>query len=284
MPSIGDYELHVIHAGNFALDGGAMFGIVPKALWSRRITPDSNNRIPLSMRCLLLVGNGRVVLIDNGHGDKYDVKFAQIYGIDDEELNVEASLNAAGFSRADVTDVILTHLHFDHAGGNTVVSGDRHVPAFPNATYHVQKRHLAWARASNPREKASFFPENFEPIEAAGQLREVDGEVEILPGLHALLVDGHTEAQQMILAKGDTRSLVFVADLLPTIHHLAPAWGMGYDIRPLVTIDEKQRFLERAAREKWTLFFEHDREVEVADVQHGDRGYQVDSPRHLAEL
>lgn len=284
MPTIAGYELHSVHAGMFALDGGAMFGIVPKALWSRRIPPDSANRIPLAMRCLLLVGNGRVVLIDNGLGDKYDEKFAGIYGIDDEWLNINASLKQAGFSREDVTDVILTHLHFDHCGGNTIATGDRHVPAFPNAIYHVQQRHLAWAREPNPRESASFFPENFEPIEAAGQLRIVDGEVEVLPGLHALLVDGHTEAQQLILAKGDTKSLVFAADLLPTIHHLAPAWGMAYDIRPLVTIDEKHRFLERAEQEGWSLFFEHDPEVEVADVRPGRRGFEAVSPRPLAEL
>ncbi|MEM1042830.1 MAG: MBL fold metallo-hydrolase [Bacteroidota bacterium] len=272
---IGDYTLHEIHAGRLGLDGGAMFGIVPKPLWERRIPADGRNRIPLAMRCLLLEGDGRLVLIDNGVGDKYDAKFGDIYAVDRESSELHGSLAAAGFGADEVTDVILTHLHFDHCGGSTVrdASGSLRV-AFPNATFHVQRDHWDWAHRS-PREGASFLPENLDPLEASGQLRLADGPGPVVPGIDALVVNGHTRGQQLLKLSDAEQTLVFVADLIPTAAHLPPLWVMAYDIAPLDTLAEKTSLLEQAAQEEWLLFFEHDTEIATARVQKGARGFEA---------
>lgn len=284
MPQIGPYTLHTIETGRLGLDGGAMFGIIPKPLWERRIPPDAQNRIPLNMRCLLLEGDGRVILVDNGLGDKYDNKFKSIYAVDHDHSDLQGSLDAAGFSTADVTDVILTHLHFDHCGGSTRREGDRLALTFPNATYHVQEAHWHWARNPNAREQGSFFEENLEPLAASDQLHLVDGEQDLFPGVTVLTVNGHTEAQQLVKISGAEGTLVFVADLLPTSAHLRAPWIMAYDVRPLVTLQEKQDFLERALAEGWHLFFEHDPEVAVASLQQTPKGIDVKAPRSLDEL
>lgn len=284
MPQIGPYSLHTIDTGRLALDGGAMFGIIPRPLWSRRIQPDDRNRIPLQMRCLLLEGNGRVILIDNGLGDKYDEKFADIYGVDHEHATLQRSLRDAGFAPEDVTDVILTHLHFDHCGGSTQRRGDLLEPTFPNATHYVQRRHWEWANGANLRERGSFLQENFAPLEAAGQLEFVDEEATLFDGVHVFTAEGHTEAQQLVRIEDEQQTLVFAADLLPTSAHLAPVWGMGYDVRPLVTIEEKQRILDRALEANWTLFFEHDPRVEIASLRRGERGVEAVDLRPLSDL
>ena len=284
MPTLGDYTLHAIETGRFALDGGAMFGIVPKPLWSRRIEPDARNRIPLAMRCLLLASSDRVVLVDTGIGDKHDAKFADIFAVDHAHSDLHGSLREAGYSADDVTDVILTHLHFDHAGGATRRQGERLAPTFANARYHVQRRQWDWARDPNPRERGSFLEENMTPLEASGQLVLHDGDGEILPGIEARLVHGHTEAQQLVLVRGASTTLAFAADLLPTSHHLAAAWGMAYDVRPLVTIEEKAAFLDEAQRGGWTLFLEHDPDVALVDLHDGERGIEAAHPRPLDEL
>ena len=273
--TIGPYTLHEIHAGRLRLDGGAMFGIIPKPLWERRIPADARNRIPLAMRCLLLEGDGRLVLIDNGIGDKYDAKFADIYAVDTESSELHRSLGAAGFGADDITDVVLTHLHFDHCGGSTVRdAGGRLRVAFPNATFHVQRDHWAWAHAS-PREGASFLAENLDPLEASGRLRLVDGPGEVLPGVEATLVHGHTRAQQILTIRDEAETLVFVADLLPTAAHVPPLWVMAYDVAPLDTIAEKTPFLEQAAAEGWTVYFEHDTEVATARIRKTERGFEA---------
>lgn len=284
MPEVGPYTLHRIDAGRFALDGGAMFGIVPKPLWSKRIAPDDRNRIPLQMRCLLLEGNGRVILIDNGLGDKYDSKFADIYAINQNDADLYGSLESAGFSKDDVTDVILTHLHFDHCGGSTRREGDRYRPSFPQATYYLQERHWRSAHEPNVKERGSFFSENFDPLEATGQLQLIDGDQELFDDVHVFTAEGHTEGQQLVRVEGPERTVVFAADLLPTSAHLAPAWVMGFDIRPLVTIDEKGRFLDHAFRNDWAIYFEHDPDVEVADLREGPKGIEIANPRALSEL
>ena len=279
---LGPYNLHAIECGRFRLDGGAMFGIVPKALWERRMAPDIRNRITMHMRALLLEGEGRVILIDNGAGDKYGERFRDIFAL--EGCKLTRSLAEAGFSEADVTDVILTHLHFDHAGGSTIRQQDRIVARFPGARYHIQGAQLRSARQPNQREQASFLPENFEPLAAAGQLHEVSGSRSLLPGIEVFTINGHTDAQQIVKVSGPEGTLVFVADLLPTIHHLRGPWVMAYDIRPLVTLEEKRSFLTEALANDWQLFFEHDPSVVVAGLQQTDRGIQACNFRPLSEL
>jgi len=284
MPKIGPYTLHTVETGRFALDGGAMFGIVPKTLWERRLAADARNRIPLHMRCLLLEGAGRLILIDNGIGDKYDAKFGDIFGVDPAYGTLHDGLRAAGFHAEDVTDVVLTHLHFDHGGGNTTRRDGRLVLTFPNAAYHIQQSHLDWALHPNAREQASFLSENIEPVVASGQLHRVDGDGVLFPGVEVFTVNGHTEAQQLVKIEGAEGTLVFVADLLPTRHHVRLPWIMAYDVRPLVTLQEKQDFLEKAVAEGWHLFFEHDPETAVASVEQTEQGVAATHPRPLADV
>lgn len=261
-----------------------MFGIVPRTLWERQIEPDDHNRIPLGTRCLLIEGSDRLVLVDDGIGSKEDARFMEIYGVDFERAELHRSLRDAGFSAGDVTDVILTHLHFDHCGGTTRREDGRLVMSFPNARHYVQRAHWEWARQSNDRERASFLPANLDPLGESGQLELVDGAVEILPGISVLPVNGHTEAQQLVGVSGPEGTLVYVADLIPTVAHVRPVWGMAYDVRPLVTIDEKKAFLDQAARQNWTLFFEHDARTEIASVTTTERGFQLEAKRPLADF
>jgi len=284
MAQIGSYTLHAIETGRFGLDGGAMFGIVPKPLWERKIIADELNRIPLHARCLLLEGEGRLILIDNGIGDKYNEKFRAIYAVDDTDVNLDGSLNALGYSRNEITDVILTHLHFDHCGGSTHLVDGKPRVAFENATFHVQKEHWDWADKSNIRERASFLAENLEPLADSGQLNLIDGTSELFPGVELIPVDGHTKAMQLVRVHDESQSLLFVADLMPTHAHLMPAWNMSYDLWPMTSIEEKRRILEAAVTEKWHFFFEHDPTIGLCDIVRGERGIETANPRPLNEL
>lgn len=259
-----------------------MFGIIPRVLWARRMTPDDRNRISMCMRSLLLEGDRRVILIDNGAGNKYDARFKDIFAL--EGCTLDDSLQKAGFTAEDVTDVILTHLHFDHAGGSTTYDRGRVVPKFKNAIYHLQQDHLESARSPNIRERASFLPDNFEPLAATGQLRTHQGEGQLLPGVDLMVVNGHTTAQQLVRISGKEGTVVFCADLLPTIHHLRAPWVMAYDVRPLTTVVEKAHFLSSALTDRCQLFFEHDPEVTVASLQETEQGITISSPRRLEEL
>ncbi len=284
MPKIGSYSLYSIETGRFGLDGGAMFGIVPKPLWSRRTSADDRNRIPLNMRCLLLEGQGRVILVDNGLGEKYDDKFAQIYAIDETYPTLRDSLQRAGFSEEDVTDVVLTHLHFDHCGGSTRRTPKGYELVFTNARYHVQRAHWDWALDPNLREQASFLHENIGPLGESGQLSLLDGRMELFPGIELILVNGHTESQQLVKVMDEETTLLYVADLLPTTAHIRLPWIMAYDVRPLVTLEEKARLLREAADGGWHFFFEHDPEIAVATAQDSERGIDVVHGRSLEEL
>ena len=284
MARIGSYSLHTIETGRFGLDGGAMFGIVPKPLWEKRIGADELNRIPLHARCLLLEGDGRLILIDNGIGSKQNEKFNTIYAVDTSRMELDASLAAVGVHRNDITDVILTHLHFDHCGGSTEVVDGKLQIAFPEATFHVQDAHWDWAMASNVREKASFLPENLDPLAASGQLNLVSGRHDLFPGIEMIPVDGHTKAMQLVRVHDEEHSLLYTADLLPTHAHLSPAWNMGYDLWPMTTIDEKARLLEEAIQGGWHLYFEHDPTVSLCDVVKGDRGPEIAHARPLSDL
>ncbi|WP_412062996.1 MBL fold metallo-hydrolase [Rubrivirga sp. IMCC45206] len=272
--TLAGYQIDTVDAGTVWLDGGAMFGIVPKALWARRIAPDGQNRIPLATRCLLLRGHGRTVLVDTGCGDKGDARFNEIYGIDPDAPTLADGLATLGVAPEDVTDVVLTHLHFDHVGGATRREGGRLVLTFPAATHHVQRAHWAWA-AESPREGASFLAENLDPLAASGMLALVDGDALGLPHLAAHVVDGHTTGQQLVRVTDGERSLLFAGDLVPTSAHVPDLWIMAYDIAPLATLREKRELLGRAAAEGWTLVFEHDTETASARVEVTDKGLRA---------
>lgn len=259
-------QLYSIQTGFFALDGGAMFGVVPKVLWQKLIPPDERNRIPMAMRALLIQTQNRLVLVDVGVGHKYTPKFADLYAIDHSTYTLVGELQKLGFSDSDVTDVVLTHLHFDHAGGSTKRIGERVEPTFPNARYYVQRSHWAWAHAPNARERASFFPENYDPLEATGQLVLLDGETELLPGIQLHVVNGHTEGQQLVSVRYKGRTLLYGADLFPTSAHLPLPYVMAYDVRPLVTFAEREQYLPWLVQERVVVFYEHDAAVECSTV------------------
>lgn len=255
---IGDWSVRTLETGFVWLDGGAMFGSVPKALWSRSHPPDEQNRIRLAMRCLLLEGHGRRVVVDVGAGDKLDARLAGIYRLGEGPESLERALGAAGIAPADVTDVILTHLHFDHAGGSTRRDGDRLTPAFARARYHVQRRNLDNARRPNLRERASYMAENFEPLAEAGVLTTWDGPQSPWPGLEILTAEGHTRGQQLVRVSGGGTSLTFVADVVPTAAHVRIPFVMGYDVAAIETMAEKAALLGRAAEEGGWIALEHD--------------------------
>lgn len=266
-------NLYSINTGTFKLDGGAMFGVVPKVLWERTNPADDRNQIDMAMRCLLIETGDRLVLVDTGIGHKYDEKFGRLYAID-HSTTLEDSLKQAGFAPSDVTEVLLTHLHFDHCGGNTFrnpESGEIE-PFFKNARYHVQKSHLQWALEPNAREKASFFKENILPVIESGQLNEIDGETELLPGVQLLVVNGHTEAQQLPLIDYKGKKILFAADLFPTFGHLPLPYVMGYDVRPIITLEEREHFLPWCVENEIVLMYEHDPYYECGTVAMDERG------------
>ena len=281
---IGIYELHAIETGRFGLDGGAMFGVVPRTLWERTNPPDERNRIAMAARALLLIGNGRRILIDTGNGTKFNDKLSSVYKIDTSESDLISSLGSHGCMRADITDVILTHLHFDHAGGGTTREKGEVVPTFPNARYYVQ--HEQWQAAMHPteRDRASFIPDDYMPIYERGMLTFTEGEGEILPGISVRLVHGHTSALQCPTISAGSTTLCYCADLVPLASHVQLPWIMAYDLRPLVTLEEKRELLARAVEEQWTLFFEHDPGIAAARSRRGSRDSLSTNPSHRAEF
>jgi glyoxylase-like metal-dependent hydrolase (beta-lactamase superfamily II) len=266
-------QLHAIETGRFKLDGGAMFGVVPKVLWQRTNPADENNRIDMAARCLLIEDNNRLILIDTGIGTKSDSKFAANYAIDNR-ITLDISLEKLGFTRKDITDVILTHLHFDHCGGSTEweIPGEKARPAFVNANYYVQKNHLTWALSPNPREKASFLNENIQPLVSSGQLIELEQNADLFPWMELIVINGHTEAQQLPLITWNNKKYLFAADLFPTVGHLPLPFVMSYDVRPLVTLSERLPILESAAQGEFYLFLEHDPIHECVEVIKNEKG------------
>lgn len=281
-------NLHPVNAGYFKLDGGAMFGVVPKSLWSRTNPADENNMCPWAMRCLLIEDGDRLMLVDTGIGAKQSEKFFSYYFLHGDD-SLEKSMAARGFSFDDVTDVFLTHLHFDHCGGSIQYNKDRTFlePAFKNATFWSNEDHWKWATEPNAREKASFLKENINPIEESGQLKHIAHAGEItqnaFPDIDVLFVNGHTEAQMLPMINYKGRTIVFMADLLPSVGHIPLAYVMGYDTRPLLTLDEKGRFLKKAADEEYILFMEHDSVNECCTVQHTEKGVRLKDTFTLAE-
>jgi glyoxylase-like metal-dependent hydrolase (beta-lactamase superfamily II) len=280
---IAGYRVRAIPTGLFGLDGGAMFGTVPKVLWEKAIASDDQNRIPMEARCLLLESKDRRILIDCGiggdfiakYGEKLGAKFSQMYNVS-KGSGVEKTLNSLGLSTGDITDVILTHLHFDHAGGATTERNGKLVPTFENAKYYVQAANLETARKPNMRERASYYPVNFEPLLDAGVLTVLKGpQEEILPGISTLVSNGHTQGQQMVKISDYQTTLVYCADVVPTSAHVRLAWVMGYDLRPLDLIEEKQELMAPAAKNGWYLFFEHDPKVDAAKIVSNGSDYAV---------
>jgi glyoxylase-like metal-dependent hydrolase (beta-lactamase superfamily II) len=270
---LGRFTLHALEAGLQRLDGGAMFGVVPKPLWQKRIAPDDRNRIPLGLRCLLVETPDALVLIDNGVGNKEDPKFHDIYGIENagSPTRLEDAIRAAGFEPGDITIMIDTHLHFDHAGGNTFRDEAGQVRlSFPNARYYVQKGEFEWAHSKNERVRASYLPHNFDPVHAAGKLELLEGDREIIPGVSVLVTPGHTPHHQSVLLHSEDQSAIFLADVMPTSAHLPLPWIMGYDVEPLVTLESKRRLVERARAEDWLMVFEHDPVIPWGKVDPGE--------------
>lgn len=254
----GDYECSSVELGNFVLDGGAMFGVVPKRLWEKKIPADANNLIPMKARSLLITGNGKNILVDTGPGIKLPEKMKKIYGIDESSTDVNAALSKQGLTSNDITDVIITHLHFDHTGGSTIIKSGKLAPAFPNAKYYIQRSQYEAAINPGPGDTSSYAKDDFMPLEESGVLTMLEGPCILFPGIEIIVTNGHTPGQQHPLVKGKESSLFFCADLIPTSAHIPPPWHMAYDNYPLTIMKEKESILSEALKENWIVFFEHD--------------------------
>jgi glyoxylase-like metal-dependent hydrolase (beta-lactamase superfamily II) len=278
-------ELFTVDTGFFKLDGGAMFGVVPKSIWSRTNPSDENNLCPWAMRCLLVSDGNRLVLIDNGIGDKQDARFFSHYYLHGD-ASLAKSLQQLGVHPTDITDVFLTHLHFDHCGGSVKYgSHGQYELTFPRATYWTNEAHWNWATVPNPREKASFLEENILPLQEHGVLKYLDlATKSLFPGFDFLTMDGHTDKQMLPKMQYKGHTLVFMADLLPSVGHIPLPYVMGYDTRPLLTLQEKQQFLEEAAQNQYVLFLEHDSVNECCTVKMTEKGVRVDQTFRLDEL
>ncbi len=278
-------KIYPINTGFFKLDGGAMFGVVPKSIWNKTNPADEKNLCNWAMRCLLIEDGNRLILIDNGMGNKQDEKFFSHYYLNGEDT-LEKSLNKNGFSVGDITDMFLTHLHFDHCGGGIKWNHDRTLPepVFKNATYWSNERHWKWATQPNKREKASFLKENILPMQESGQLKMVQENEELFPGFKITYANGHTDAMMIPHIQYKGKTLVYMADLLPSTGHIPLPYVMGYDTRPLMTLDEKEQFLNTAAEEEYILFLEHDAVNECCTVQHTEKGVRLKDVFLLKDL
>ena len=285
-------KLYSINTGYFKLDGGAMFGVVPKSMWNKINPADENNLCSWALRCLLIEDGNRLILIDNGNGDKQDAKFFSHYYLHGDDT-LDKSLAKYGFHRDDITDAFLTHLHFDHCGGSISREGDKLVPTFKNATYWSNKEHWEWAVNPNEREKASFLKENILPIEESGRLQFVDvttgvngklGETSFTENISVRFVNGHTQAMMLPQIKYKDKTIVYMADLLPSQGHIPLPYVMAYDMFPLTTLNEKKIFLKEAVENDYILFFEHDPIHECCNLQQTDRGVRPKEFFKLSEV
>jgi len=273
--NVGDFKLYSLFDGYFGLDGGAMFGVVPKPLWEKTNPPDERNRIKLALRPLLIITPKERILIDTGIGDKYDQKFADRYRIERLD-NLHNSLKNNGLDERDISMVILTHLHFDHCGGSTRNEGGKIVPTFPNARYFVQE--AEWNEALNPnrRSRASYLPENFLALKEAGQLELLNGSVEILPGIELIHTGGHTRGMQIVKISSGSQTALFWSDMIPTRGHIPVPYIMGYDLYPLDSMEQKEKLLRQAIAEGWISFLEHDPEVVAGRISSDNDKYRFD--------
>ena len=278
-------KLYSIETGFFKLDGGAMFGVVPKSIWNKLNPADENNMCNWAMRCILVETGNRLILIDNGLGDKQDEKFFSHYFLNGND-SLHQSLKNAGFTEEDVTDVFLTHLHFDHCGGSVKWNSARtgYELAFPNATYWSNEKHWATATKPNAREKASFLKENILPIEESGHLKFLKDGEELVPGFKNFFVYGHTEAMMLPVIQYNNRTIVYCADLIPSTGHIPVPYVMAYDMNPLITLEEKSKFLSEAVKGDYILFFEHDPVVECCSLQMTEKGVRAKNMMKISEV
>ncbi len=280
-------KLHVLHSGYFKLDGGAMFGVVPKSIWSRTNPADANNMCNWSMRLLLIENGKQLILVDCGIGDKQDEKFFGHYYLN-QIKPIEILLNEIGFTTSDITDVILTHLHFDHCGGAVIRKGDKFDTTFKNAVYWSSERHWEWATKPNSREKASFLKENILPIKESGQLKFVERignySKNVFENIDLLFVDGHTDSMMLPHIHTGGKTLAYMADLLPSVGHIPLPYVMGYDTRPLITMEEKGKFLNNAVNDNFYLFFEHDGVNECCNLQMTEKGVRLKEVMPLSSI
>lgn len=270
---IGKYKLTAIDTVTFGLDGGAMFGIIPKPLWQKYNPSDDQNRVTLGARSLLLENGKRKILIDTGIGEFWDDKFKSIYRFERIENTLIGSLSKLNIARDEITDVILTHLHFDHTGGSTTLVNGKWEPTFPNAKYYVQKEHYDWAINPSDRDRASFIQNRFVPLNEHGVINLVSKDYKVDDEFDFMLINGHTFAQQMIKISDGTNTLLYCGDLLPFSSHVPLPYIMGYDLQPLVTLQEKKNLYPQAIDENWLLFFEHDPEVVAATITKNEKGF-----------
>lgn len=278
-------KLHTIDTGFFKLDGGAMFGVVPKTIWQKTNPADENNMCNWAMRCLLIEDESRLILVDTGIGDKQSEKFFSHYYLHGDD-SLEKSLKNLGFSRDDITDVFLTHLHFDHVGGAIIRENEKLIPAFKNATYWSNKDHWEWATNPNQREKASFFEENILPIEDSGRLKFIENKdgVEFMPNFKVRFAYGHTEAMMLPQISYKGKTLVYVTDLLPSVGHIPLPYVMSYDMFPIKTLDEKAVFLKEAQENNYILILEHDSVNECCTLEMTEKGIKLDKIFKLSEI
>jgi glyoxylase-like metal-dependent hydrolase (beta-lactamase superfamily II) len=278
-------KLYTIDTGFFKLDGGAMYGVVPKSIWQKLNPADENNMCTWAMRCLLIEDGNKLILVDNGIGNKQDEKFFRHYYLHGD-ATLDSSLAKHGFHRDDITDVFLTHLHFDHCGGSIIREGDKLVPAFKNAVYWSNPQHWQWATQPNEREKASFLKENILPIQESGQLKFIEQRENIAfcPNFQVRFVHGHTDAMMLPLLRYKDRTILYMADLLPSTGHIPIPYVMSYDMFPLTTLGEKKRFFQEAAENNYVLFLEHDPLVECCTLQVTEKGIRAGDLFKLSEI
>ena len=271
---LGELEFHIISDGRLLLDGGAMFGVIPKPLWEKRFPADARNRIELSMNCILIRAAGKLILVETGAGDKMNAKFRDIYGLDGPHL--VRHLRDYGVAPENIDIVIDTHLHFDHCGGNTRIERDTVVATFPNAQYITQKGEFGHATNPSERDRASYFEYNYAPLLKTGQLQLIEGDREIVPGVEVMRVPGHTAHMQCLRLTGGGKTAFLLADLVPTSAHLPLPWIMGYDLYPMITLENKKRWLPQVVREGWLVFFAHDPRVPAAYLREHDGQWEAE--------
>jgi glyoxylase-like metal-dependent hydrolase (beta-lactamase superfamily II) len=278
-------KLYAINTGHFKLDGGAMFGVVPKSIWNKSNPADQNNMCSWALRCLLIEDGNRLILIDNGMGNKQDEKFFGYYYLHGNDT-LQKSLNKYGFEMDDITDMVLTHLHFDHCGGSIKYNSNKTnlEPAFKNAKYYCNEKHWNWATQANSREKASFLKENILPIKESGQLNFIDSQSKLIADLSFIEVNGHTEGMMLPIIKYKESTLAYMADLIPSVGHLPIPFVMGYDVRPLETLKEKELILKTALDNDWTLFFEHDPSIECIKLERTEKGIRAKNNFLLSDI